>query len=91
MGQDDFNLYSGALWLTVISATTVGYGNMIASTPFGRLTSIVIIFVGIFLTTLLIAEMTNSFNFTEDKKKAIVQNTNRKFAAKVIICGLKYN
>jgi len=55
MNQDDFNLYSGALWLTVISATTVGYGNMIASTPFGRLTSIVIIFFGIFLVTLLTA------------------------------------
>jgi len=91
MGQYDFNLYSGALWLTVISATTVGYGNMIASTPFGRLTSIVIIFVGIFLTTLLIAQITTSFEFHDDKKNAIIINTNRRFATKVIVRGLQYN
>ena len=45
--------------------SSVGYGGIIASTPLGRLTTIVIALVGAFLLSLLVAIITDWFTMPE--------------------------
>lgn len=60
-GEVSMESFWSAMWLTIVTATTIGYGAVYACTPFGRLTTIFIIFFGAVITALLIAVMSESF------------------------------
>ena len=52
--EEGHNVHRG-IWWAVVTATTVGYGNVVPSTGFGRLLATVLMFVGISFIALLSA------------------------------------
>lgn len=63
--RDDFDSYFNAIWLVVITLTTVGYGDMYAVTPIGRGITILIAAGGAFLITLMVATLSKSIQLTD--------------------------
>lgn len=61
--------------------TTVGYGDVYAVSPFGRIISIINALWGAFVISMLVASIGQVFDLNEQQKKAIVEITNRKKAA----------
>jgi hypothetical protein len=55
--------YCTAIWLTIITFTTVGYGDFYAHTILGQITSLFIAIWGTFVTSLLIMVVTGLFSF----------------------------
>jgi hypothetical protein len=51
--------------------TTVGYGDVYAVSPFGRLISIINALWGAFVISLLVSSIGRIFELSEDQKKAI--------------------
>lgn len=54
--------FSNALWWSITTATTVGYGDISPTTPLGRFAAILIMFFGIGFVGLLTSSITNFFN-----------------------------
>ena len=61
----NFDYLSSALWFTIITMTSVGYGGIIASTQLGRFATLVSTVVGAFLLSLLVAIITEWFAMEE--------------------------
>ena len=59
------------MWYTTITMTSVGYGGIIASTPIGRAFTIIAVLMGAFLTSLLVAIITDWFIMEAKVEKAI--------------------
>lgn len=63
--------FSDALWLTLTTMTTVGYGDISASTGWGQLTTVVLIyFLGIWMLAQLAGEY---IDYRADRKERIVK------------------
>ncbi len=45
--EPDFTSYGDSLWYSFVTATTVGYGDMLVTTAFGRIISIILAIYGI--------------------------------------------
>jgi voltage-gated potassium channel Kch len=52
--KDNLTDYGSSIWLTVITMTTVGYGDIYPHTVFGQITAIFIALWGTFVISLLI-------------------------------------
>lgn len=61
---------SSAIWLSLITMTTVGYGDFYPSTQFGRLVSILTSLYGVILTSLFVISLTNMLTFASNERKA---------------------
>jgi hypothetical protein len=57
--------YPSAIWLTVITLSTVGYGDICPQTIGGQITCCVIALWGSFVVSLLIMVTTEIFEFNE--------------------------
>ena len=60
-----------SLWLMFVTSTTVGYGDLIPVTHFGRATTCVTGLMGTMLASLLIASISNVLSWTPKEKVAI--------------------
>jgi RNA-binding protein YlmH len=85
----EFSTLSNSIWYTLITMTTVGYGDVVVNTPVGRFIAILMIFTGAYLTALLIAVQSNLLSLRESGKSAIVQSTEQKSALDLIVAGLR--
>jgi hypothetical protein len=56
--------------------TTVGYGDVYAVSPFGRIISIINALWGAFVISLLVASIGKIFELNDNQKKAIAEITN---------------
>ena len=65
MEFENFQTVYASVWFVIISMTTVGYGNIIATTPRGRQLALCSIIVGQFLLSLLVAIITEWFLLSE--------------------------
>lgn len=61
--------------------TTVGYGDVYAVSPFGRLISIINALWGAFVISLLVGSISGIFNLNDQQKKAVADITSQKQAA----------
>jgi hypothetical protein len=61
VGSIAWDAYFDAIWCTIITMTTVGYGDVVPSTMFGRMVAIVAAIWGTFLISLLILSVGNIF------------------------------
>jgi len=57
-------------WLTIITMTTVGYGDLYAVTFFGRTFSVVAFILGNCLISLIVVVLQNQTDFSEAEDKA---------------------
>jgi voltage-gated potassium channel len=53
--------YLNSAWCVIITMTTVGYGDIVPATLFGRLTAVVAALWGTFLVSILILSVGNIF------------------------------
>lgn len=60
------------MWYTMVSMTTVGYGDEVASTPLGRFLAIFTILSGAWIMSIVIAVQTSLFQLDSAGKKSIV-------------------
>jgi hypothetical protein len=70
--------------------TTVGYGDVYAVSPFGRIISIVNALWGAFVISLLVASIGKIFELSERQKQAIAEITNSKSSAATVKASFKY-
>jgi len=61
---------ANALWLTIVTMTTVGYGDMYPQTHLGRTFAILAFVCGNFLTSFITVILTTKADLTEQENKA---------------------
>lgn len=78
-GQD-FNTINNAFWLTLITMTTVGYGDFFPKSNIGRFVGIMIAFWGVAFVSLFVVTLTNLLLFEsgEEKSFALLQRLKSK-------------
>ena len=69
-GHDSINSFADALWWSVVTATTVGYGDMTPVTPVGRGMAVLLMLVGIGLFGGLTANFASTIFRTDDNVEA---------------------
>lgn len=60
-----FDDFTTSIWCVVITMTTVGYGDVAAVSPFGRIVSVVNALWGAFIISLLVASIGKIFEMSE--------------------------
>ncbi len=61
-----------AIWLTIITMTTVGYGDYYPRTLFGRLIDVVLVIWGTFIVSIMVVALTNTLNMDQSEKRALI-------------------
>jgi potassium intermediate/small conductance calcium-activated channel subfamily N protein 2 len=71
-GSNDISNFSNALWLTIITMTTVGYGDYYPRTTFGRVIDVFLVVWGTFIVSLMVVVLTNTLNMDQSEKRALI-------------------
>ena len=88
--SNHFKDYGTAVYLTIITFTSVGYGDFHAHTSCGQFVSMFIAFWGTFVMSLIIMVVSNIFDFTPDEKKAVFFIKQTRSSAHSITLALKF-
>eukprot|EP00003_Mantamonas_plastica_P025485 TRINITY_DN5005_c0_g1_i5.p1 TRINITY_DN5005_c0_g1~~TRINITY_DN5005_c0_g1_i5.p1 ORF type:complete len:1112 (+),score=325.20 TRINITY_DN5005_c0_g1_i5:81-3416(+) len=67
--QPVFGYWPNALWLLVVTITTVGYGDVVPVTTCGRMASMSCAWAGVFFTTSMIAILQKNLDFTKPEAR----------------------
>lgn len=70
--SNDISSFENALWLTIITMTTVGYGDYYPRTIFGRLIDVILVVWGTFIVSLMVVVLTNTLNMDQSEKRALI-------------------
>lgn len=76
---------SEALWYSIVTLTTVGYGDYYPVTPWGKFFGVLLVIGSLGLTGYIIGNVSNSINYYMEKKKIGLYGTN--FSDHIIIFG----
>ncbi len=68
--DEEFWNMSTAMWLVLITMTTVGYGDFYPQSHMGRFVGILLAFWGAFVTSLFVVSMNNMFDFSTPEAKS---------------------
>ena len=60
------------MWLTIITMTTVGYGDFYPRTIFGRVIDVILVVWGTFIVSLMVVVLTNTLNMDQSEKRALI-------------------
>lgn len=90
--RQDLSNISNSIWLTIITMTTVGYGDFFPRTIIGRTIDVGLIIWGIFIVSLMVVVLTNTLNMDLSEKRALtvlnrldLKTVQKKHAANYII------
>jgi hypothetical protein len=86
-----FSSLSNSIWYTIISMTSVGYGEMVASTHMGRVWAVFTIVNGAFLLALLVGLVLGWIELEDYKKDTINKIQESRLAVKAVRRALEYN
>lgn len=83
--QGDFTLHNfgsfySAVWVCVITMSSVGYGNLIATTTLGRFVTMVAILVGACLLSLLVTLILGFFVLKDKQEETIFSMKHQTYA-----------
>jgi len=68
--NDDLQNMTSAMWLTLITMTTVGYGDFYAKSHMGRFVGIITAFWGVFVVSLFVVSIQNILNYDSPESKS---------------------
>ncbi|SNT31015.1 voltage-gated potassium channel [Ekhidna lutea] len=68
-GQTALNTYSNAIWYSLVTLTTVGYGDIFPATVWGRYISLIFILTSIGIFGILIGQLTTLMTTIKENKK----------------------
>lgn len=83
-GSDTFDSNFTAIWVTVITMTTIGYGDIAPCTPPGRFFTIMLAFWSSLLLSLLVVCCSTIFEMNDNQKMTLAHLRNTKQAAGTI-------
>lgn len=83
--QSNLTNYSNALWYSLATLTTVGYGDLFPGTIYGRMIGYVLMLTSIFIFGLLIGQLTNLMTTIRENKKLGYSGTS--FSGHAVIIG----
>lgn len=86
----DMRDYGSAIWLIIITSTTVGYGDIYPHTVGGQICCVITAFWGTFIVSLLVLVVANIFELSDDEKKAIAFIRQSRTAATSINKAFKF-
>ena len=66
----DFDYVWNAMWMIVITMTTVGYGDFFPQTHMGRFVVVIACFCGVFLVSMMVVTLTESSEFSKSERRA---------------------
>ncbi|WP_425391282.1 potassium channel family protein [Ekhidna sp.] len=75
-GQSALNNYSNAFWYSLVTLTTVGYGDIFPATIWGRYISMIFILTSIGIFGILIGQLTTLMTTIKENKKLGYNGTN---------------
>ncbi len=78
--NEDINTFDDALYFSLVTITTVGFGDITPITKAGRLVVMIIVLSSIFLIPVYLASLLRAFMSNSDKQSVTCKN-----------CGLKYH
>ena len=73
----DFPDYGTAVWWAIVTLATVGYGDVVPHTGWGRVVGSVVIVIGVTFVSFLIAIVTSYFIAAEEEEKAEQERAQR--------------
>src|SRR6185503_20132766 len=59
--KKDFHTYGDGVWWAIVTLATVGYGDIVPTTPWGRVLGVVVIVTGVTFISFLTATVTSLF------------------------------
>lgn len=86
----DLTSYFNAIWFTVVTLTTIGYGDVSPGTHPGKFVTIILAFWGAIFLALLVATVSNIFNLSHSQEMALRHVRLTRHAAQVITTGIRY-
>ena len=86
----DLKDYGSAIWLIIITSTTVGYGDIYPHTIGGQCVCVITAFWGTFIVSLLVLVVANVFELSDDEKTAIKDIKQSRSAATSISKAFKF-
>lgn len=88
--QIDFDNYFQAVWVIVVTMTTVGFGDLVPFSYIGRVIIMITSFWGAFLISLVIVSVSKMFELTRNQKKAMHHLFLTRKAASSITSAMRY-
>lgn len=82
--------FFNAMWFTVITLTTIGYGDISPGTVPGKIVTILLAFWGAIFIALLVSIVSNIFNLSNRQEKALRQLRLTRQASKAICASIEY-
>lgn len=64
-------VYSNMVWMTMITMTTVGYGDIVPQTPIGRIIGSLCVTWGALLLSVMVVVLTNAFSLNKSTHRLI--------------------
>ena len=90
VGQIDFDNYFQAIWVIVVTMTTVGFGDLVPYSFIGRCIIMVTSFWGAFIISLVIVSVSKIFELSRNQKKAMHHLFLTRKAASSITSAMRY-
>ena len=88
--NNDMDHYFNAIWLTLITLTTVGYGDIAPKTDAGKLVMIFTAIFGAFLISMMVLAVAKIFDLNQNQHKALRHIRMSRSAAKLITSFSRY-
>lgn len=82
-GQD-FGDYRNCIWFTYVTMTTIGYGDYVTATELGRFVAIIIGVWGVFVFSMMIYIIDNTFQMSKQQNKSFFKIKQTREAAALI-------
>merc|ERR1711871_272082 len=73
VGHDKFNNFYNDLWLTLVTMTTVGYGDMYPVSDYGRAFTIVAVVASFLLISLLVIGVSSNFEMNKVEEETVAR------------------
>jgi hypothetical protein len=86
--RQDFADLGGALWYTLQTVTTVGYGDKVPTTGFGRVVGAIVMVVAVALIAILTASITSTFVEAAQRRRRAADEVQERASAEALQQGL---